>query len=539
MSENVNSSASHAPKPEFSQEVMERLFFWARDRVAAEVAATPRPARDELGSVGTQAVLGAFVSFKKRGRLRSCMGYMNEGIQLGEALESSAVSAALHDPRFPPVSAREFYDLDLEVWALGAMRTIQEVGEARRESFVIGRDGLQIAGRGRRGLLLPSVPVELGWDPDQFLEGLCDKAGLARGSWKSDDVQLFAFEGVSFKKPFVWQISRNPELAKVVENNRRLEDEQATTARPSFSFVPEFFHLQAPRLRRAAATPDYAAMTRPPAVAGTFYPGSAREMDDALNRIERAFSVPEARLRVPAAMVPHAGWIYSAKLAAETMSRIEPPETVVVLAPKHRREGADLAVMPYGTWSYGVGSIPNDLDFVDAFVDAVPAFQKDVLSHRSEHSIEVQLPLIAKYFPGANVVGILVGRATQSELDSCAERFAKLLKTRESEGKSKPLLLISSDMNHYADDATTRVLDKMATDALETADPNELLRTVVDHRISMCGIMPAYFTLTTLKKKGEFSEAIRVGYATSGDVAGDRERVVGYAGYLFRQRPEA
>ena len=89
-------------------------------------------------------------------------------------------------------------------------------------------------------------------------------------------------------------------------------------------------------------------------------------------------------------------------------------------------------------------------------------------------------------------------------------------------------------MNHYADDATTRVVDKMAMDALETADPGELLRTVIGRRISMCGILPAYFTLTTLKKNGEFSDAIRVGYATSGDASGDRERVVGYAGYLFR-----
>ena len=243
-------------------------------------------------------------------------------------------------------------------------------------------------------------------------------------------------------------------------------------------------------------------------------------------------NVPE-RKTVNGTLVPHAGWIYSGRLAASTLSRIEPPETVVVLAPKHRREGANLAVMPYGAWNYGAGKIDADLEFADAFVRALPEFKKDAAAHRSEHSIEVQLPLIARYFPGSKVVGVLIGGATKTELKGLAERFAAFLDEWVSAGHSKPLLLVSSDMNHYATDAATREIDKLATDAIETTEPDALFDTVMRNGITMCGVLPAFFALSTLKKRGEFNRAAKVGYATSGDASGDLERVVGYAGYLF------
>lgn len=534
MTENNMSGASPAPKPDFSEEAMQRLFFWARDRVTAVVAGGRAPDANALGEIGAQSVLGAFVSFKKHGRLRSCMGYMNEGTLLSTALDSAAVSAACRDPRFPPINPGEFYDLDMEVWALGSMREIDAVGEARRDAFKIGRDGLQIQGRGRRGLLLPSVPVELGWNVDQFLDGLCDKAGLARGAWMSEDTKLFAFEGVSFKKPFVWHAGRNPALDRLVKQRQESADgQETTTSRPTFSFVPGVFDLRAPARRQDVPTPDYAAQTRPAAVAGMFYPRSSGEQKSALDAIMAGLPAQTERRDVPGAMVPHAGWIYSARLAAETMSRIKEQETIVVLAPKHRHEGANLAVMPCGFWDYGGGKTENNLEFVDEFVKALPEFRKDLLAHRSEHSIEVQLPLLARFFPNARVVGVLIGRASQSELDSMAVRFASMLDAWEASGKKRPLLLVSSDMNHYADDDSTRVIDKTATDALETTDPVRLLTTVVNNRISMCGILPAYLALTTLRRRGGFSKALRVGYATSAEASEDKERVVGYAGYLF------
>ena len=531
MSESGANKLGSAPKPEFSEEVMEKLFFWARDRVAAAVAGTKRPDPALLGEEGKRSVLGAFVSFKKNGRLRSCMGHMSEGCRLVDALDSAAVYAALRDPRFPPISAREFYDLDLEVWALGSFRPIAERGEARRDAFVIGRDGLQIEGRGRRGLLLPSVPVELGWTPDQFLEGLCDKAGLPRGSWLQDDVRLFAFEGVSFKKPFVWHMSRNEELAKIVEEKRNASDSE-DGARATYSLAPGFgmMNLQAPS--REPQPRDLSKETRPAAVAGMFYPrGEAQKR--MLDEFVRKGESRVGRKRVSGAMTPHAGWVFSGQLATNVLSRIEAPDTIVVLAPKHRSEGAPFAVMPYGAWDYTSGAVANDLSFVDSFVDSVPIFKKDALAHRSEHSIEVQIPIIARLFPKAKVVGLLIGAPIHDKLDSLAGQFASFLNAWEALGNSKPLLLVSSDMNHYANEVRTRELDGKALAALETLDPVNLYSTVVRNNISMCGVLPACLALATLAKRGELHNAERVGYTTSGAYGGDYARVVGYAGYLF------
>ena len=165
--------------------------------------------------------------------------------------------------------------------------------------------------------------------------------------------------------------------------------------------------------------------------------------------------------------------------------------------------------------------------------DMVPQFKKDELAHRFEHSIEVQIPFLARFFPKVQVVGVLFGRSTKGELRELSEQFASFLDQWEREGHSKPLLLISSDMNHYASDANTRIIDKLATDALETTDPDALFDAVFRNGVTMCGVLPAFFTLSALKRRGEFNRAMKVGYSTSGDVSGDRERVVGYAGYLF------
>ncbi len=559
--------------PTLAREEMERAFFWARDRVVAAVAGGASPKMDDLGEIATLRVLGAFVSLKKRGRLRSCMGAMREGIAWGVALDSAAVSAATSDPRFRPLSPDEFYDLDLEIWALGGMRVISERGVDRVRAIQIGRDGLQIEGRGRRGLLLPSVAVEFGWDAERFLEAVCEKAGLARDAWASDETRLSAFEGVSFKKPFVYLASKNPTLARIVAERNKASGEDfavsinrankedsaksASAARPTFTLAPNFFRWNVPTNEQNSESKQNGESvgnetTRSAAVAGLFYPATpaARSalFDEfgltAQNR-QSAGNVGigkngegagngENRRGWSAALVPHAGWIYSGRLAAATLNRLEISETVVVFAPKHRAEGADFAVMPAGRWDVGGGeSVPSDPDFVERFVAAVPPFRKDAVAHRREHAVETLVPLIARRNPQAKIVGAVIGRSTVDELVTAATKFAEFLQNEEKSGRKAPLILISSDMNHFSNDETTRRLDLLALDALESLDPTRLLETVRREKISMCGVLPAFFVLTALGKIGKLSKTVKVGYATSGETSGDRERVVGYAGCLF------
>ena len=116
--------------------------------------------------------------------------------------------------------------------------------------------------------------------------------------------------------------------------------------------------------------------------------------------------------------------------------------------------------------------------------------------------------------------------------ESYAE-FGRQMAEVLGEMPERPLLVISGDMNHRADDATTRRLDRMALDAMETLDPTQLYKTVTDNRISMCGMMPAVVVMETLRQWDSLHRFESVGYATSADVTGKKDDVVGYAGMLL------
>ena len=126
-------------------------------------------------------------------------------------------------------------------------------------------------------------------------------------------------------------------------------------------------------------------------------------------------------------------------------------------------------------------------------------------------------------------MGVAIGPGDLQGCQRFAEGLASVLKERED----RPLLLISSDMNHYATDAENRRLDAIALAALERLDPTEIHETMTENQISMCGLLPAVIVLETLRLLGGVTRAERLDYATSADVSGDVSRVVGYAGMLF------
>lgn len=266
---------------------------------------------------------------------------------------------------------------------------------------------------------------------------------------------------------------------------------------------------------------------RPAAVAGQFYPGTANGVDEFLNEM-----LPQnvEREEWAAASVPHAGWRYSGKLAAEVWARLQVPRQVIIFGPKHHAIGCDWAVTPHRTWALPGLSLHADPELAEALVKAVPFMELDAAAHAMEHCIEVQLPIVARVASASRVVGVVMHGGDYDVLQKAAAEFAAFLATLDP----IPLLVISSDMNHYADEQTTRRLDRMALDALEARDPLRLWKTVRENRISMCGIVPAVFVLETLRQMGRLNECELVGYTTSGEVSGRQDRVVGYAGALFR-----
>ncbi len=266
---------------------------------------------------------------------------------------------------------------------------------------------------------------------------------------------------------------------------------------------------------------------RPPAVAGTFYPAEAGALDELVTRLLGEASTPKTSW--PAVMVPHAGLIYSGAIAAQTLKQIEIPETVIILGPKHTQLGVEWAVAPHQSWSIPGAELSADPALAQQLVDHIPGLQLDAAAHQQEHAIEVELPLLAQLAPRSRVVGIALGGGSLQRCLDFASGLAEVIRQQPQ----PPLLIISSDMNHFAADDENRRLDEIALAALDTLDPAAVFQTVTEHNISMCGLRPAVIVLETLRQLNQLSKSRRIGYATSAEVSGDTSRVVGYAGMLF------
>ncbi|MBI2808531.1 MAG: AmmeMemoRadiSam system radical SAM enzyme [Planctomycetes bacterium] len=275
----------------------------------------------------------------------------------------------------------------------------------------------------------------------------------------------------------------------------------------------------APRAVRGPAT-------RKPAVAGKFYPAEA---DRLATLVDNLVTGERREEPWPAAMLPHAGLAYSGRIAADVLRRLRIPRTVIILGPKHTALGVDWAVAPHETWAFPGGQLSSDFILARRLCHEIPGLEMDAAAHQREHAIEVELPLLARLAPQCRVVGIAVGAGDLASCRRFAQGLAEVLKGRDD----SPLLLISSDMNHFADDAENRRLDAIALDALERLDPAHLYQTVTENNISMCGLLPAVIVLETLIRLGRLRISERCGYATSADVTGDTTRVVGYAGMVF------
>jgi AmmeMemoRadiSam system protein B len=261
--------------------------------------------------------------------------------------------------------------------------------------------------------------------------------------------------------------------------------------------------------------------------AGRFYPADKDELNATLDKLFDG-DAPAAEAW-PAVMLPHAGLQYSGKVAADALRRVKIPSTVIVICPKHTPLGVEWSVAPNEEWALPTGNVASDPALAKELAAAIDGLELDGAAHHLEHAIEVELPLIQRLAPQAKVVGIAIGGGTYARLEKFAEGLAGVLANRQDD----TLLVISSDMNHFATDDENRRLDEQALAALETLDPHGAFDTIMEKRISMCGVRPAVIVMETLKRWNRLRKAVRTGYATTADTTGDKGRVVGYAGMLL------
>ncbi|MFH1846702.1 MAG: AmmeMemoRadiSam system protein B [Candidatus Omnitrophota bacterium] len=264
-------------------------------------------------------------------------------------------------------------------------------------------------------------------------------------------------------------------------------------------------------------------MVRRAAMAGQFYTADKKELREEL---ESMLPPHKDKINAIGAVVPHAGYIYSGKVAGEVYSRIKPKQTYVILSPNHTGYGRQFAASEE-PWQTPFGTVEIDEVLLSIIKEKTSLIKDDSEAHLYEHSIEVQLPFIQMIAEGAKIVPITVQYGKIEELEQIAEALFLAVK----ETQRDVTILASSDMTHYEDRVSAEEKDKMAIERVLALDSKGLLRIVEEKNISMCGYIPVAIMLMTAKKmKAEKAELVK--YSDSGYITGDMLQVVGYAGVV-------
>ena len=266
---------------------------------------------------------------------------------------------------------------------------------------------------------------------------------------------------------------------------------------------------------------------RPPAVAGMFYPGDPSSLRDDL---ASCLAVPPAPTSVPAAsgllkavIVPHAGYVYSGGTAGKAYALLAPLagriRRVVLLGPCHRVSVRGLAAPTVQAFATPLGSIPLDRAAISALAD-LPQLVASDAAHAQEHSLEVQLPFLQTVLGSFQLVPLAVGQTGAAEVAQVLDRLW---------GGPETLIVISSDLSHFHGYAEAQKIDHVTADHILALEQ----LTSFDQA---CGALPINGLLAVARRRGLRIE--RIAQCNSGDTAGDKSRVVGYASFALYE-PEA
>jgi len=267
-------------------------------------------------------------------------------------------------------------------------------------------------------------------------------------------------------------------------------------------------------------------MVRRAAVAGTFYAGTRERL-----RVQVQDLLPAGSGLTPAVAVvaPHAGYVYSGRVAGAVYARVEIPECCVILGPNHTGLGPGASIMVSGQWETPLGTVPIDTELARAILEGSAILEEDQVAHLREHSVEVQLPFLQQRETPFRFVPIVL---YSHEYAACVDVGQAVAEAVRRSGK-RVLLIASTDMSHYVSRATASAKDRQAIDAILALDPEGLHRVVRREGISMCGFHPTTAVLIAAKALGATAAEL-VQYTDSGEVTRDVREVVGYAGLIIR-----
>lgn len=271
---------------------------------------------------------------------------------------------------------------------------------------------------------------------------------------------------------------------------------------------------------------------RPPMFAGTFYnldPGLLKKQIDTCFKIKPRYE----KKKIKAAIVPHAGYVYSGSVAAHVYSIIE-KANYLILGTNHSGMGADFALMKRGLWKTPLGEVIVDENMADKLMKECNLIEYDVIPHENEHSIEVQLPFLQykfgndfKFLP-LTVLSNFVDKNLLENSKAVGKAIGKVLKKKREEW----IILASSDFSHHIPHTTAEKIDKYTIKSILKMNEDEFIKSVNEKRASICGI-GAITTVMAVAKEMGAKKAELLKYATSGDVTKERHSVVGYASIIF------
>jgi len=276
---------------------------------------------------------------------------------------------------------------------------------------------------------------------------------------------------------------------------------------------------------------------RKPAVAGSFYDGDTKSLNI---QIENCFlhklgpgklpsTIIKGERKIVGLISPHAGYMYSGPVAANGFYKIAlggKPDTIIILGPNHRGFGEDVSIMVEGKWKTPLGELEIDTDIAEKILKNSKIIRNDPKAHQYEHSIEVQLPFV-QYIFGKNIKFVPICM-TRQDINTDIEIAESIC----SSVTGKNILIIaSSDFTHYEPQEYAENADKQAINAILNFDPKRLYDMIYQQNLSMCGPGPITVMLNICEILGAKKVEL-LKYATSGDITGMYDKVVGYASLI-------
>ena len=278
--------------------------------------------------------------------------------------------------------------------------------------------------------------------------------------------------------------------------------------------------------------------TRPPAQAGIFYPDTEGALRTQIHNCFLHPLGPQSIPSVPATLddrlvaivVPHAGYDYSGPVAANSYYRLASSglrESVIILGPNHTGYGSGVSTMTEGEWATPLGEVPVNSSLASSITRLSGLVDVEEEAHRREHSIEVQLPFLQFIYPRRfQFVPICM---MLQDLETSIEIGGAIAKASDGTGA---MLIASSDWTHYESQEAARKKDMEAIQAVLEMDAKKFQDTVEENQVSACGYGPVTAVIHASKILGA-NQATLLSYQTSGDTAGDKRSVVGYAAIAF------